>query len=68
LGRIVALCDVLDALTTKRPYKDAWSFDRAVLYIESERGRHFDPDLVDLFNEHIQQIRSIYDNTEWKGL
>jgi len=50
-GRIVALADVFDALTSHRPYKQPWSLDRACAYIESQRDRHFDGVCVDaLFN------------------
>lgn len=45
-ARIVAIADVLDALTTKRPYKEAWSIDKAYAYLESESEKHFDPDLI----------------------
>ncbi len=47
VGRITALADVLDALTSVRPYKPAWHMDSARAYIEGERGRHFDPACVD---------------------
>jgi two-component system, response regulator RpfG len=46
-ARIVAIADVFDALTSERPYKEAWSIDRALEYISNESGKHFDPDLVD---------------------
>jgi len=45
-ARIVAIADVLDALTTKRPYKEAWSIEKAYEYLEAESGKHFDPDLI----------------------
>ncbi len=45
-ARIVALADVFDALTSVRPYKEAWSIDKALEYISNESGKHFDPDLV----------------------
>ncbi|MFW5432799.1 MAG: HD domain-containing phosphohydrolase [Methylophilaceae bacterium] len=45
-ARIVAIADVLDALTSKRPYKEAWSMDKAFEYLESESGKHFDPELI----------------------
>ena len=48
-GRIAAICDVYDALLTERPYKTAWTVQAALAYIESERGRHFDPGLADTF-------------------
>lgn len=48
-GRVVAVADVFDALTHARPYKPAWSWDEAVAEIESQRGRQFDPRVVDAF-------------------
>jgi CHASE2 domain-containing sensor protein len=48
-GRIVAICDVFDALRSKRPYKDAWTLDEALAEIARLRGTHFDPELTDLF-------------------
>lgn len=48
-GRIVAVVDVFDALTHQRPYKDAWPPEDAVEEIRSERGRQFDPSVVDAF-------------------
>ncbi|MDQ8047077.1 MAG: CHASE2 domain-containing protein, partial [Solirubrobacteraceae bacterium] len=48
-GRIAAVCDVFDALTHERPYKQAWSLADACAEIERCRGGHFDPDIVDAF-------------------
>ena len=48
-GRILAVADVFDALTHKRPYKGAWSIDAAVAEISNQRGRQFDPEVVDAF-------------------
>ncbi len=45
-ARIVAVADVFDALTSIRPYKEAWSIDKALDYIREESGKHFDPTLV----------------------
>jgi two-component system response regulator RpfG len=45
-ARIVSIADVFDALTSKRPYKEAWSTDRAIAYILEESDKHFDPQLV----------------------
>ena len=47
LGRIVAVADVFDALTSTRPYKKAWTLDAARSFLEEGRGRHFDPQCVD---------------------
>jgi len=55
-ARIVAIADVFDALTHKRVYKEAWSTDDAVSAILEGRGTHFDPLLVDIFNEHRHEF------------
>ena len=49
VGRMVALCDVYDALTSERPYKGAWTSEEAFDEIARGRGLHFDPALTDLF-------------------
>ncbi|MGB2715839.1 MAG: HD domain-containing phosphohydrolase [Vicinamibacterales bacterium] len=54
-GRIVTVADVFDALTQKRPYKAAWPVEEAVAEIERQRGRQFDPDVVDAFLRIIDQ-------------
>ncbi len=62
-GRITALADVFDALGSQRVYKNAWKDDDIWVYFEEERGKHFDPKLVDLFFDNIGQflkIRSKY--------
>ena len=48
LGRIIAIADVYDALTTERPYKKALSHDKAIETITKESGQHFDPSLINL--------------------
>ncbi len=58
-GRIVGIVDVFDALTSKRPYKDPYPMDKALSIIKEERGRHFDPELTDLFIEHFNSFMSI---------
>ena len=55
VGRIVTVADVFDALTQKRPYKSAWPVEEAVAEIERQRGRQFDPDVVDAFLRIIEQ-------------
>ena len=48
-GRIFAVVDVWDALTSDRPYRKAWTAKKALNYIQSQRGKHFDPQIVDIF-------------------
>lgn len=59
VGRIVALADVFDALTSKRPYKEAWSVEKAADLIKSETGEHFDPELVPLFIQLLPEAEKI---------
>jgi putative two-component system response regulator len=59
VGRIVSLADVFDALTSKRPYKAPFPVERAVAIIKEDRGQHFDPDVVDVFMENIDDILKI---------
>lgn len=62
-GRISAICDVFDALLSKRPYKEAWPEQQAVDFIISQSGKAFDPALVNLFIElvpELNRIRSLY--------
>ncbi|MBT7942413.1 MAG: response regulator [Alphaproteobacteria bacterium] len=60
-GRICAVSDVFDALTSVRPYKKAWTVDEAVKLINEEAGKHFDPDLIGLFNEVLPELQEIRD-------
>ncbi len=59
-ARIVAIADVLDALTSKRPYKEAYSFDAAMDIIAEGRGNHFDPTIVGIFLDHRSRIEQLY--------
>ena len=63
-GRIVALADVFDALTSVRPYKDAWTVDKSVVFIQSQKNKHFDPLLVDLFEQELDKLIEIKER--WK--
>ncbi len=56
VGRIVAIADVFDALTSVRPYKKAWSVDDALAYLEQHAGTQFEAKLVSLFIENIEII------------
>ena len=58
-GRICAIADVYDALTSVRPYKKAWSEDEAIDFLRQQKDKHFDPVLVDLFIEQMPAIRAI---------
>ncbi len=58
-GRITAISDVFDALISSRPYKKGWSEDDAIDYINEYSGVHFDPHLVQLFNQLLPEIRAI---------
>jgi putative two-component system response regulator len=59
VGRIVAVADVFDALTTARPYKQPWSAEDARDYILAERGRHFCPRCCDAFEQGWEQVLEI---------
>ncbi len=59
-GRIVAISDVFDALTSTRSYKEPWSFEEAVALIKKEKGEHFDPKLADIFLDNLDEVRKIY--------
>ena len=58
-GRIVAIADVFDALTTARPYKTAWSVEDALAHIQASAGQHFDPALIAPFKAALPQILAI---------
>lgn len=58
-GRITAIADVFDALTSVRPYKKAWTEEEALDFLVQQKGKHFDPALVDLFIGQIPAIRAI---------
>lgn len=61
-GRIVAVADVFDALTSERPYKKAWAFDDALQFLKDESSKHFDPKIVDLFVENIDDVKDIFES------
>lgn len=60
-GRITALADVYDALGSDRVYKKAWSDERILKLFKEERGKHFDPKLVDLFFENLEALYVVRD-------
>jgi len=61
-GRITALADVFDALGSDRCYKKAWPLDKVLALIKEESGKHFDPKLVDILIDNIDQVLAIRDN------
>lgn len=58
-GRITAVADVFDALTSKRPYKEVFSNEKSLGIMKEGRGKHFEPRLVDLFLEHLNEVFAI---------
>lgn len=58
-GRITALADVFDALGSDRVYKRAWDDEKIFALFKEERGQHFDPKLVDIFFEHLDEFLAI---------
>jgi len=58
-GRIVALVDVFDALGSDRCYKAPWELNRVIRYLREQRGKKFDPELLDLFIDNLQRFREI---------
>jgi len=54
-SRLVHVCDVYDALRTRRPYREAWSSEKTVAYLEERAGLEFDPDLVAAFIRMLRQ-------------
>ncbi|WP_179674252.1 two-component system response regulator [Duganella sp. 1224] len=59
VGRIVAVADVFDALTSARPYKEAWPVEKAVEHMLAQRDRHFEGRLVDVFIEQMPALLEI---------
>ena len=61
-ARVVAVADVFDALTTSRPYKEPWPIEKAVDLLNEEKGKHFDPELVDHFLDNLDEVKEIFNN------
>jgi response regulator RpfG family c-di-GMP phosphodiesterase len=58
-GRIVALADVFDALSSDRVYKKAWPIEDVLEHIKTQRGKHFEPKLVDIFFDNLDEFLEI---------
>jgi putative two-component system response regulator len=70
-GRIVAIADVFDALTSKRPYKEPFTIEKSLAIVKEGRGTHFDPDVVDAFfdiQEEILNIKKQYNEDNQKSI
>ena len=63
-SRIVALADVFDALTARRPYKEPWSVEDTVAHLRAQAGKHFDPAMVEVFIAQLPQLLEI--QARWK--
>ncbi|HGX94039.1 MAG TPA: HD domain-containing protein [Candidatus Tenderia sp.] len=59
-GRIVAVADVFDALYSERIYKESWPIEKIVAFFKQERGRHFDPEMTDIFLNNTEAFVAIY--------
>ncbi len=62
-ARIVALADVFDALTSKRPYKEAFSFDLSMSILEEGKGKHFDPNILEVFLANRSRVKQMYEES-----
>lgn len=60
-GRICAVADVFDALSSARPYKQAWTFDKTMQELRRLKGTHFDPKLIDAFDAISKNIKEVHD-------
>jgi response regulator RpfG family c-di-GMP phosphodiesterase len=60
-GRIVAVADVFDALLSRRAYKEGWPVERVIEYFTDQRGKHFDPTLVDILIAQLPAFLHIYE-------
>lgn len=59
VGRIVAVADVFDALTSDRSYKKAWGLEESLDYMKDNSGKHFDPNLVSVFFDNLSEIQQV---------
>ncbi len=61
-GRIVAVADVFDALGSDRVYKKAWSDDEIFKFLKDQSGKHFDPELIEIFFDNLPEFLKIRDS------
>ncbi len=70
VGRVAAIADVFDALTTERPYKNAWPIERAFEYLREQAGTQFDPRCVAAFvnaKDKVLEVRAAFPDTLRQG-
>ncbi|MFM9914061.1 MAG: HD domain-containing phosphohydrolase [Methylophilaceae bacterium] len=60
-ARIIAAADVFDALTSKRPYKEAWTVESALEAMQKDAGKHFDPEVINAMMRALPRMMEIYD-------
>lgn len=60
-GKITAVADVFDALSHKRVYKEAWEHEKILDYFQEEKGKQFDPEIIDIFFNNIDKVKEIYE-------
>jgi HD-GYP domain-containing protein (c-di-GMP phosphodiesterase class II) len=65
-ARIVAVADVFDALTSRRPYKEAYDLNTALTILLEGRGKHFDPEIIDLFIKNKDKIEVLYHDLRYE--
>lgn len=68
ISRLMAVCDVFDALTSQRYYKDGWSLEETYNEIVRLKGIHFDPDVVDLFVDNFDRFKQVLKDTPDKEI
>ena len=59
-ARIVAAADVFDALTSKRPYKEAWTIEKALSVMKEDAGKHFDPLVIEALEAAMPKVMDVY--------
>ncbi len=60
ISRVVAICDVFDALLSRRPYKTPWSLEKTLAHIDEQTGQHFEPRIVDVFKAQLPTMLEIH--------
>jgi response regulator RpfG family c-di-GMP phosphodiesterase len=67
-GRIIGIADVFDALSNKRVYHEAWTWEEVFAHFREQRGKHFDPKLVDILLENQEEFKTIWTRYNADGL